>query len=62
MAPKMNVAYVEKYSTEEHLREIRSNRTIIADMVESNVKVKCMVNNQVLSMEVSEALLIMFTS
>ena len=39
----MNVAYVEKEFAEEHLRAIRSNNIITADMVDSNGKVKCMV-------------------
>ena len=44
MAPKMNVASVENDSAEEHLRAIRINRMITADMVDSNVKLKCMVH------------------
>ena len=39
----MNYAYVEKYSAGEHLRAIRSNVIITADMVDSNGKVKCMI-------------------
>ena len=38
---KMNVPYVEKDSTEEHLIAIRSNVIINVDMVDSNGKVKC---------------------
>ena len=44
MASKVNVAYVEKDSPEEHLKVIRSTKIIIADMVDSNLKVKCMVH------------------
>ena len=44
MAPKMNVAYVEKDSSEKKLRVIRSNGIITADMVDSYVKVKCMLH------------------
>ena len=44
MASKMNVAYVEKDSTEEHLRATRSNRIIATDMVDSNGKLKFMVH------------------
>ena len=44
MASKMNVSYVENDSAEEHLREIRSNNIITADMVDSNGKVECMVH------------------
>ena len=44
MASKMNVAYVEKYSAEENLIAIRSDEIITAYMLESNVKVKCMVH------------------
>ena len=40
----MNVAYVEKDIAEENLRTIRSNKIVTADMVDSNVKVKCMVH------------------
>ena len=39
---KMNVPYVEKDSTEEHLIAIRSKVIINVDMVEINGKVKCM--------------------
>ena len=42
MASKMNVAYVENDSTEDHLRAIGSNGIITADMVDSNVKSKSM--------------------
>ena len=42
MASKMNVAYVEKDSTEDHLRAIRSDGVITADMVDINVKSKSM--------------------
>ena len=44
MASRMNVAYVEKVSAEEHLRAISSGIIINADMVDSNVKVDCMVH------------------
>ena len=44
LASKMNVTYVEKDIVEEHLIAIRSEKIITADMVDSNVKVKCMVN------------------
>ena len=44
MALKMNVAYVEKDNAEEHLRAIRSDGIITADMVDSTGKVKCMVH------------------
>ena len=44
MALKMNVSYVENDSAEENLRVIRSYGIITADMVDSNVKVKCMVH------------------
>ena len=44
MALKMNVPYVEKYSAEEHLKAIRSDGIIITNMVDSNIKVKCMVH------------------
>ena len=37
---KMNVTYVEKDRTEEHLRAISSNVIITVDMVDSNGKVK----------------------
>ena len=40
----MNVAYVEKDSTEDHVRAIRSNIIITADMVDINGKVKSMVH------------------
>ena len=42
MASKMNVAYVEKDSAEEHLRAIRSKVIITVEMLDSNGKVKCM--------------------
>ena len=42
MASKMNVAYVENGSTEEHLRAIRSSEIITGEIVYSNGKVKCM--------------------
>ena len=38
----MNVAYVEKDSAWDNLKEIRSYVIITAAMVESNGKVKCM--------------------
>ena len=44
MESKMNVDYVEKDSAGENLRVIRSNEIINTYMVESNGKVKCMVN------------------
>ena len=44
MALKVNIAYVEKDSAEEHLREIRSDEIITVDMVDSNGKVKRMVH------------------
>ena len=40
----MNVSSVEKDSAEEHLRAIRSNEIITADMLNSNERVKCMVH------------------
>ena len=40
----MNVASVENYSAEEHLRSTRSNRIITTVMVDINVKLKCMVH------------------
>ena len=46
MASKINVAYVEKDSAEEHLREIWSNIIITADMFGINGKVKFMVHQQ----------------
>ena len=61
MAPKMNVAYVEKDIALEHLREIRYNGITTIDMLYSNGKVNFMVHQSSFSMEVSEALLIMFT-
>ena len=44
MELNMNVAYVEKDISEEHLRSIRSNTIITSDMVDSDEKVKCMVH------------------
>ena len=44
MASKMNVAYVETDSAEEHLIVIRSHKIITADMVDSYRMVKCMVH------------------
>ena len=44
MASKMNTAYVEKDSAENHLKAIRSNTIITADIVDSNGKVNCMVH------------------
>ena len=44
MSLKINVAYVGKYSSEEYLREIRSNVIIVADMLDSNVKLKNVVH------------------
>ena len=44
MALKINVSYVETDSAEEHLREIRSNKIVTTDMVNSNRKVRCMVH------------------
>ena len=44
MASKINVAYVEKVIAEEKLREIRSYKTITADMVYRYGKVDCMVH------------------
>ena len=44
MASKMNVAYVEKCSAEGHLIDIRSEEIITPGMVDSNGKMKCMVN------------------
>ena len=43
MGSKINVASVKNDSAEEHLRVIRSNEIIIADMVDSYGKGKCMV-------------------
>ena len=43
MASKINDAYVEKDSVEGNLRAIRSDEIITTEMVESNGKVKCMV-------------------
>ena len=43
MASKMNVTDVENDSAEDHLRAIRRDEIITADMVDSNGKVKCMV-------------------
>ena len=44
MTLKMNVVYVEKDSAEEHLRAIRIDEIITADIVDSNGKVNCMVH------------------
>ena len=44
MAFEINVACVEKDSAEEHLISIRSDGIITADMVDSNEKVECIVN------------------
>ena len=44
MASKMNVTYVENDSAEEHLRVIRSDKIITADMVDIYGKVKCTVH------------------
>ena len=44
MASKTNVTYVENDIAEEHLRAIRSDEIITADMVDSNGNVKCMVH------------------
>ena len=44
MAYKMNIPYVENYSAEWHLRAIRGDESITADMVYSNGRVKCMVH------------------
>ena len=44
MALKINVSYMEKDSTGKYLREIRSNNIITEYVVDSNVKVKCMVH------------------
>ena len=43
MESEMNVADVEKDSAEEHLRSIRRDEIITADISDSNGKVKCMV-------------------
>ena len=43
MVSKMNDAYVEKNSAEDHLRFIGSDEIIIVDMVNSNGKVDCTV-------------------
>ena len=42
--PVTAVSYMEKDSEEEHLRAIRSENIITADMVDCNGKVKCMVH------------------
>ena len=44
MASKMNIDYVEKDSAEDHFIVTRSNKIITTYMVDSNVKVKCMVH------------------
>ena len=44
MASKMNVDFVDKFSAEEHLRAIRSNGIITAEILDSNGNVKCMVH------------------
>ena len=44
MALKINVSYMEKDSTGKYLRDIRSNNIITEYVVDSNVKVKCMVH------------------
>ena len=43
MASKINVAYLENVSSAEHLKYIRINIIITVDLVDSNVKVECMV-------------------
>ena len=44
MVSKINVTYLEKDSAEDRLREIRCEKNITTDMVDSNGKVKCTVH------------------
>ena len=44
MASQINVTYMEKDSAKDHLREIRSNKIVTADIVDSTRKVNCMVH------------------
>ena len=52
MASEINVNYMEKDCVKDHLREIRSNKIVTADIVDSTGKVNCMVHQSSYQYEV----------